>query len=372
MKPRAIIDRAGLARALSAVSGAIEKRMSIPILSHALIKASDGRLSVQGTNCDLFAEIAVPAEASTPWSATCQHEPLARLVSALPEGSQVELAPEDGRVAVRAGRTSAKFPSLPVDGFPSAPEVDGGETLTMAGVELARLLSAPAPFIDAAANAKAPRGIWLHQTGDKRLRAVGASASGLCSLLAGAQLAGSAIIPQDTAGVFASALNGRDGDVTLALNETLCRLIVDGLTLTSKLIGDPYPEYWNLIPDDLPVSLTFDGDTLRDTLRRLLALSDVSSDTYKFRALTFDVSEGGAVLSTSDRINQIETQEQIDCEAEPAQIKFTLNGGRVQQLLATLDAETVRFRANEARSLFLIEPVGKAADGVRMTAALRF
>lgn len=371
MKPRAIIDRAQLARALSAISGAIERRMSIPILSHVLIGAADGQLRIQGTNTDVYAQTLAPAGVSSPWEATCPHEPLLRLAMALPEGSQVELTPDDGRIAVRAGRTSVKLSSLPVAHFPSAPELTDGATLEIPAAQLARLLSAPAPFIDTASNAKAPRGIWLHSPPAGGLWSIGASSSGLVALRGEGEIERGAVIPQETAGIFSAVLKGIDGSVRLEISETLCRLTAPDITITSKLVGDAYPEYWRIVPTDLPVSLTFDATQLRDALKRVLSLSDTSSDHHKSRALTFDVKDGAVTLSTSNRDSGIDTQEEIDGDAEPTLMRFTVNGGRVLQLLSTLDAETVVMRGNEQRSTFLLEPVGKPADGIRMTAAMR-
>lgn len=64
-----VVQRADLARALTAVQKAVEKRTTIPILSCVLLTAEDGKLAVRGTDLDIEISANVPATVSADGSA---------------------------------------------------------------------------------------------------------------------------------------------------------------------------------------------------------------------------------------------------------------------------------------------------------------
>src|SRR4051794_24663771 len=104
---------------LSAVSGIIERRHTLPILSNVLIERSADNLAFLATDI----EIQITARASLPGaedarSITVGARKLLDILRALPEGAEVNLQQQDKRLQVRAGKSRFTLQTLPAEDFP--------------------------------------------------------------------------------------------------------------------------------------------------------------------------------------------------------------------------------------------------------------
>src|SRR5438045_2870794 len=91
------LARDALLKPLSAVSGIVERRHTLPILSNVLLEQNAGRLSVTATDLEIQitaqSDVEVPAAQSgdTAQAVTLPARKLQDLLRALPEDSQLNL-----------------------------------------------------------------------------------------------------------------------------------------------------------------------------------------------------------------------------------------------------------------------------------------
>ena len=104
---------------LSSVSGIIERRHTLPILSNVLLNRSADSLSFLATDIEIQitarAVIEQPGEAHT---VTVGARKLVDILRALPDSAEVTLQQQDKRMLVKAGKSRFTLQTLPAEDFP--------------------------------------------------------------------------------------------------------------------------------------------------------------------------------------------------------------------------------------------------------------
>jgi DNA polymerase-3 subunit beta len=99
---------------LSAVSGIIERRHTLPILSNVLIDRSADALSFLATDIEIQIQARTPAGAGGEAHAvTVGARKLVDILRALPDGAEVTLQQQDKRLLVKAGKSRFTLQTWP-------------------------------------------------------------------------------------------------------------------------------------------------------------------------------------------------------------------------------------------------------------------
>src|SRR5256885_7739760 len=111
---------------LAAVSGIIERRHTLPILSNVLIERAGADLSFLATDI----EIQITARSSLPGAGdtkalTVGARKLLDILRALPDGAEVTLQQQDKRLLVKAGKSRFTLQTLPAEDFPRLAKPSG-------------------------------------------------------------------------------------------------------------------------------------------------------------------------------------------------------------------------------------------------------
>src|SRR5258708_586539 len=104
---------------LSAVSGIIERRHRLPILSNVLIERTTQALSFLATDIEIQITARSPLMAGgEPRAVTVGARKLVDILRALPEDTEVTLQQQDKRLLVKAGKSRFTLQTLPAEDFP--------------------------------------------------------------------------------------------------------------------------------------------------------------------------------------------------------------------------------------------------------------
>ena len=97
---------------LSAVSGIIERRHTLPILSNVLIEQAGQNLAFLATDIEIQITARTPLQATGETRAiTVGARKLVDILRALPEAAELSLQPQDKRLLVRAGKSRGGLPA---------------------------------------------------------------------------------------------------------------------------------------------------------------------------------------------------------------------------------------------------------------------
>ena len=256
---RFVADRNSLLRALGHITGIVERRNTIPILSNVLTSAeADGRLTLKATDLDMEAIETLPAKVETPGAVTIPAHTLHDIVRKLPEGAEIHVEREGrrtGRLKVMAGRASFELAVLPADEFPELGQAGatspfhGGGRRTEASVregpvrDLDRRNALLSEWYLSASRRR--RGRAETQCG--RDRRSPARSSGDRSAKRHRRHAG-VIVPRKAVAEIIKLLDDGQAPVEVSLSHAKIRFAAGDVVLTSKLIDGSFPDYARVIP----------------------------------------------------------------------------------------------------------------------------
>ena len=111
---------------LQSVSGVVEKRHTLPILSNVLLEKKGDHLTLLATDIEIQITTTTQGAASDGDGAvTVGAKKLQDILRSLPEEAEVSLNLDDKRLQVRAGKSRFSLQTLPAEDFPRMALTDG-------------------------------------------------------------------------------------------------------------------------------------------------------------------------------------------------------------------------------------------------------
>ncbi len=134
------IARETLFKPLQQVSGVVEKRQTLPILSNLLFVWNEQQLSMTGTDLELEVVARTAVTATEAGEATLPARKLLDICRALPDGAEIELKMDADRAVLRAGRARFTLATLPAGDYPSVEGVVQTQQFSVPSALLKRLI----------------------------------------------------------------------------------------------------------------------------------------------------------------------------------------------------------------------------------------
>src|ERR1700761_4561029 len=116
------ISRQDLLRELTATQSVVERKTTIPILSHFLIEAEDDRVTITATDLDQSIKTSCAAKVKKPGSSTIPARKLYDYIKLLSDGDISIKLMENHWVQIRSGRSNTKMVGMARANFPQVPE----------------------------------------------------------------------------------------------------------------------------------------------------------------------------------------------------------------------------------------------------------
>jgi len=310
---------------LAAVSGIIERRHTLPILSNVLIDGSADKLSFLATDI----EIQISARSGLAGvrdarALTVGARKLLDILRALPEDVEVSLQPQDKRLLVKAGRSRFSLQTLPAEDFPRLAKAAGEVArFAMPQKALRRLLG-----LVQYAMAQQDIRYYLNgllmvvEAGELKLVATDGHRLAFASLpLAANLLRQEAIVPRKTVVELAKLLAESDDEVRIELSATQAGFSFGSIELVSKLIDGKFPDYTRVIPTQHKNRMQVEREPLRQALQRAAILSN-----EKFRGVRWVLTDGSLKIVSSNA-DQEEAQEELEVRygGDALDIGFNVN-----------------------------------------------
>jgi len=134
--------RDALLTPLQSVSGIVEKRHTLPILSNVLIERSGSNLTLLATDVEIQIRTSVAASEGEDAAVTVGARKLQDILRSLPETAEVSLLLEEKRLQLRAGKSRFNLQTLPAADYPRmAQTAEQQLSLSFTQTQLKRLLA---------------------------------------------------------------------------------------------------------------------------------------------------------------------------------------------------------------------------------------
>ena len=337
---------------LSAVSGIIERRHTLPILSNVLVERSGEALSFLATDI----EIQITARSGVLAAAegrpvTVGARKLLDILRALPDGAEVALQHQDKRLVVRAGKSRFTLQTLAAEDFPRLAKPAGESARFELEQKALRRVLALVQYAMAQQDIRYYLNGLLMVIEDGMLKLVATDGHRLAyaALKLGAQLPRQeVIIPRKTVLELGKLLADSDASVKVEVGATQAAFSFGTVDLVSKLIDGKFPDYTRVIPTSHKNRLQAAREPLRQALLRAAILSN-----EKFRGVRWVLADGSLKIVSSNA-EQEEAHEELEVSYSGDALDIGFNVNYLLDVLNNVPGESVECAFGDAASSALI------------------
>jgi DNA polymerase-3 subunit beta len=342
------IDRESILKPLLSVSGIVERRHTLPILSNVLIEKKGSTLSLSATDLEIQVSASAGVEIdSADFAITVSARKLLDIYRALPEGVEVAWDRQDGKVQLKAGKSRFNLQTLPADDYPRlAIAAESADEIRMPQKTLRELLG-KVQFAMAQQDIRYYLNGLLLSTDGQILRVVATDGHRLS--LAGTDT-GSAmnnrevILPRKTVIELTKLLSENDEEVVIRIGQNQVQFEFGGISIITKIVDGKFPDYNRVVPVGHGKHIELDRMTLLQALQRAAILSN-----EKFRGVRLLLTQNSlSILCTNSEQEEAQEELEISYAGDPLDIGFNVN--YLVDVLTHVSAPVVRCSFNDANS----------------------
>jgi DNA polymerase-3 subunit beta len=346
-------ERSYLANALGVAGRAVSSRNTLPILANVLLETEDDRLKLTATDLDTAIRCVIPAAVAENGATAVPAHLLADVVSKLPD-APVTLEAQDGKVAVRCGKSDYTILSLPAEDYPVVPEVTDGVELTLPQGTLKEMLH----MTTFAASKEETRSLLmgvLFEARGSHLTLVATDTHRLAWKQSpiGQELSTpiSAVVPAKPLVELERVLkDSSDEMVHVRVSNSQAQFETSDVTLVSRLLDGQFPNYDKVIPKNAERKIHFDRAQLLNAVRRVNIVAKGSAE----KAIL--TTKGNLVEMTAESPDVGKAFEEVPVTMDGGDITIAFNARYLQEVLSILDGEQVTLELTGALNPGILRP----------------
>jgi len=337
---------------LAPMQGIVERKTTIPVLSHILLTAEGDRLRLAATDLDVSLTSSVRADVVSDGAIAVPAKKFMEIIRAL-VGEEVHLAEEEPQwLTIKAGRSRFKIHGMKPEDFPQLPEVAEEFALEIPFSSFRRMISKVLFAVSAEESRFQLNGALLKLKGDS-VEMVATDGHRLA--LVETELAASngredqVLVPRKALQELerfegGEKLGYRRGEHHLSFNlgrrELICR-ILEGT----------FPDYERVIARDNDKHVVFERRPFGDAVQRVALLT---GDRARAVRLQFQADQMSVSTANPDLG---EATEEVPCDYEGEEFRLGINPDYLRDFLGAVDTDQVRFELKDENTQAVGYPV---------------
>ena len=367
---KAYVERNILFKALGHSHNIVEKRATIPILSHVLLQAENGQIKMAATDLELGIIETFDARIEVEGKVTVLENMLFEIVKRLPDGADIllELGPEESQLIVSSGASRFELSCLPSKDFPVVYTHELPHRFTISQKDLTRLFKGTCFAMSNEETRYYLNGIYFHPFDNQELRAVATDGHRLARvsvpLPEGAESFPGIIISSKTINEILKIIaNAQNSDLEISLSETQISFKFDNIYLTSRLIDGTFPDYEKAIPQNNTKVLRLKTKPFIKAVERVSVISAQHS-----RGIKVGAQEDKLILSAvSSDIGSAVEELVSNYKFEPIEMGFNskylvdiadqMDDGEAEFAFSDNNTAVVIRNVTDAQSLYVLMPM---------------
>lgn len=340
-----------LLSALQKVTGVVEKRQTLPILSNVLVSVENNKLSFTGTDMEIEIQTSFEVSSDQDGSLTLPARKLLEIARFIEDDSSVHLEVKDDKAIFKSGRSRFTLSILPSTEFPVISPTASELSFRINEASLKSLFE-KTQFAMAHQDVRYYLNGMLVEIRGDLIRTVATDGHRLAVSDIVTEVAVDSIqqviIPRKAVLELNRLLNYSDNDISIEVTSNHIRFYLNDLVLTSKVIDGRFPDYERVIPSDSTKHVTVDRFKLKHALQRASILSN-----EKYRGIRFSFDTNLLQLQAHNPEQEVAEEDmEIDYGYETLTIGF--NVSYMLDVLNNLDSDEVTLNLNDENSSALI------------------
>lgn len=335
------------------VSGAVEKRQTLPVLANLLLKVSDGQLSITATDLEVEMSVKIPLEAEyVEGDTTVPARKFLEICKSLSTDNPIKINLDDGRLRISSGRSRFSLSTISAQEFPNIEQAVFNHKLTINSYVLKSLFD-KTQFAMAHQDVRYYLNGMLLELNNNTLLSVATDGHRLAlskvEIKENFEELIQAILPRKGVLEASKVLASSEQDCTLELNSNHIRITLGHFTFTSKLIDGRFPDYDKVLPKNANHLMVAKKDRIKDAFSRASILCN-----EKFRGIRLNLENNKLVIHANNP-EQEEAEVELDVDYNDDSLEIGFNVGYLMDALNAIKSDNVRFNLGDSNSSVLIE-----------------
>lgn len=347
------VDRNLFASELAPMQGIVERKTTIPVLSHILLSTRDGRLNLAATDLDVSLTSWCEAEVGGEGGIAVQARKLMEIVRAL-DGDEVRLELDEPEwLTILGGSSRFKIQGKLPDEFPTLPEVDSGTETEIPFDELKRMIGRVIFAVSAEESRFQLNGALLKLKGDS-IEIVATDGHRLALVecpLESPTGEDSVLVPRKALAEL-QRFEG-DGALKFRRGEHHLRFRLGRRELICRILEGTFPDYDRVIARDNDKKAVFDRKRLDAAVGRVALLTG-----DRARAVKLQMAPQQLVISAQNP-DLGEAREEVECDYDGGELQLGINPDYLREFLSAVEVGKVRLEMKDENT----QCVGFPEDG---------
>lgn len=347
------IFRESLIKPLQLVTGVVERRQTLPVLSNVLLVLEGDQLSFTGTDLEveLIGRVLVD-KSSVDGEITVPAKKLMDICKSLPDSALLKFELDDTKIIIRSGRSRFSLSTLAASDFPSVDETPGSLSFAILQSKLKEMLDSTS-FAMAQQDVRYYLNGLLFEVSADYLRLVATDGHRLAmdsfAMQNTVKQTTQIIVPRKGILELTRLLTDGEEEVLIEIGNNHIRAKTQNFIFTSKLVDGKFPDYDRVLPKGGDKTIIAVRDDLRQSLTRTAILSN-----EKFRGVRLILSND-EIKILANNPEQEEAEEIVSAEYQGASVEIGFNVSYLIDVLSVLDEETVQIIVSDPNSSALIQ-----------------
>ncbi len=345
---------------LQSVTGIVEKRQTLPILSNVLIQRNSNTISFLASDMEMQIETISKLDTNKEqnFALTVSAKKLQDILRSLDADSSVSFVRKDEKLQIKSGKTQFSLQILPPDDFPVIKEENESKTsITLQQDTFKNLLSNVQYAIAEQDIRYFLNGVLLSIENDK-LTVVGTDTHRLAlasTTIHATDINQSVILPRKTVFELVKLLKDDGTPLVIEIFSKRVRFLFSDIVLISKIIDGKYPNYNRAIPVQNDKSFSLDRTPFLNVLQRVSILSN-PNELLRGVRLVINKEKLDIICKNNE---QEEAVDEIAIRYNGDIIDYSLNVTYLIDLLNHVSVDTFHFAFTDASSSVLITIPGR-------------
>lgn len=309
---------------LDAVIGVVEKKQTLPILSHVLIQLKDKQLTLTTTDMEIEIKASRTVQTQEEISFTISAKDLIDIIKKLPESTIIEFIIEQSKIYIKTNKNSFELNTFNHQEFHSLPKIENSDVININCQQLKELIEKTS-FSMGNQDIRAYLNGLYFEVNQNSITVVATDGHRLSigevtqtNSLAEKR---AVILPKKAVQELTKILSkSKHSEVDIHLSNNYFYLNSDNTTIISRLIDGNFPNYLQVIPTDFENTILIDRLEFLNSLQQALIFVDERTSGVK---LIFKESQLN-IFSHSER-GQANTQINIKNFDKEIEIGFNIH-----------------------------------------------
>jgi len=282
--------RDDLLRPLQAVSGIVEKRHTLPILSNVLFERAGDELLFLATDLEIqvSTSFSAPQKGADNYSVTVSARKLQDILRALPEDADIALEAQNNRILAKSGKSRFTLQTLPAEDFPKIAAAGGKAVKIKVSQKALRSLLLLVQYAMAQQDIRYYLNGMLVVIDGDTMKAVATDGHRLAyaTMKLNEKLDPlDLILPRKAIQEIVKLLGDTEDEASFDLTANQARFKIGGVELITKVVDGKFPDYGRVIPTNYSKHFEIERTRLQQSLQRVAILSN-----EKFRGVRWTLS----------------------------------------------------------------------------------